>query len=162
MMTDFDADGDTDILHTCGDNADYPPVLKPYHGIRILDNDGQNHFSERLFLPLPGAYGAVTADFDGDDDTDLAAVSFFPDYLRQPDAGFVFFESKAGVFVPHTFPFGRKGRWLVLDTADWDGDGDPDLCLGSLAFENREMPALLDDWVREGLPFMLLENRSIR
>ena len=40
-LADFNGDGFEDILATDGDNGDYPPILKPYHGIRIYLNDGQ-------------------------------------------------------------------------------------------------------------------------
>ena len=35
-LADFNRDGHPDILYTAGDNADYWPILKPYHGIRNL------------------------------------------------------------------------------------------------------------------------------
>jgi hypothetical protein len=44
-LVDFNKDGYPDILYTCGDNADFSPVLKPYHGIYIYLNDGHNHFT---------------------------------------------------------------------------------------------------------------------
>src|SRR2546429_4879044 len=50
-MRDFNGDGKPDILYVNGDNFDYSRVLKPYHGIRILENDGHNDFTERYFSP---------------------------------------------------------------------------------------------------------------
>jgi hypothetical protein len=35
-LADFNKDGYPDIVYTCGDNADYSQVLKPYHGVYIL------------------------------------------------------------------------------------------------------------------------------
>ena len=53
-LTDINKDGYLDILATNRDNGDYPPILKPYHGIRIYVNDGQHQFKEQVFLPITG------------------------------------------------------------------------------------------------------------
>ena len=54
-MIDYDGDGDDDIVTVNGDNADESYVLKPYHGLRIYLNDGNNHFEEKYFYPFYGA-----------------------------------------------------------------------------------------------------------
>ena len=41
---DFNKDGLKDIIYTCGDNADYSMVLKPYHGVYIFLNEGESRF----------------------------------------------------------------------------------------------------------------------
>ena len=43
-LIDYDSDGDDDIITVNGDNADKSYVLKPYHGLRIHINDGNNNF----------------------------------------------------------------------------------------------------------------------
>src|SRR5947207_9640674 len=70
-MRDFNGDGKPDILYVNGDNFDYSRVLKPYHGIRILENDAHSDFAERYFFPVYGAAQAVVADFDKDGDLDI-------------------------------------------------------------------------------------------
>ncbi|HMJ63792.1 MAG TPA: VCBS repeat-containing protein, partial [Candidatus Binatia bacterium] len=75
-LVDFDKDGDLDLLTTNGDNGESFAPPKPYHGIRIYLNDGKNHFAERWFFPLHGAYGARAMDFDLDGDLDIAAISY--------------------------------------------------------------------------------------
>ncbi len=160
-LVDANADGHFDIIYTCGDNADFGPILKPYHGIRILLNDGQQHFSEAQFIPLAGAYDAFPADFDQDGDLDLAAISFFPDFVHQPEGGFVFLENLGDfTFSAKTFPEVEAGRWIVLDAGDPDGDGDLDLALGSLAFEVIPKGEWVDRWVDKGIPMVLLENKT--
>ncbi|WP_431214812.1 FG-GAP-like repeat-containing protein [Puia sp. P3] len=76
-LADFNGDGFADIVYTCGDNADFSPVLKPYHGVYIYLNDGHNSFRPWYFFPINGCYKAVARDFDGDGDLDLAAIAFF-------------------------------------------------------------------------------------
>lgn len=87
---DWNRDGHEDIIYTAGDNADYPPILKPYHGIRLFLNDGQNQLEEAFFYPLNGAYQAIPADYDQDGDLDIAAISFFPDFGGRPEDRFGF------------------------------------------------------------------------
>jgi hypothetical protein len=160
-LFDFNGDGHLDIVYTCGDNADFPPVSKPYHGIRIFQNDGRGNFTEALFLPLPGAYAAIPADFDLDGDLDIAAISFFPNFEKTPEAGFVFFENQGGMkFRALTFPQSHKGRWLVMDAGDWDADGDLDLVLGSMAFEVVPDGGEVKKWIKDGIPFVVLENKA--
>ncbi|MGB3777881.1 MAG: VCBS repeat-containing protein [Tunicatimonas sp.] len=159
MLYDTDGDGYEDLVYTAGDNADYPPVTKPYHGIRVFRNDGTNHFREAWFYPLPGAYGAIPADFDQDGDLDIAAISFFPDYAQSAQRGFVYLENQGDFrFKEYTFPEVTDGRWLVMDAGDVDQDGDVDIVLGSLSFEVVPPNGLLAQWVERGVPFVVLEN----
>lgn len=157
---DYNGDGHHDIIYTCGDNADFPPIWKPYHGIRIFQNDGDGHFEEVFFYPMQGAYAAIPADFDLDGDLDLAAISFFPDFEKTPEAAFVFLENRGGQdYYARTFPSVNRGRWIVMDAGDLDGDGDTDLVLGSLALEVvKDKNGRVDQWVKDGIPFVVLEN----
>lgn len=158
-LFDFNGDAYPDIIYTAGDNADYPPILKPYHGIRILENDGQNGFTERFFYPLHGAYAAIPQDFDGDGDLDIAAISFFPDFQQQPEASFVYLENQGDMQMQaQTFPQSTAGRWIIMDSGDLDGDGDEDLALGSLAFEVVPDGGEVQRWVAQGVPFVVLWN----
>ena len=50
-LIDMNNDGYLDILYCNGDNGDYPPILKDYHGIRVFENDGNNNFEQVYFLP---------------------------------------------------------------------------------------------------------------
>ncbi|MCB0521049.1 MAG: VCBS repeat-containing protein [Saprospiraceae bacterium] len=161
-LFDYNGDGHDDIIYTCGDNADFPPIAKPYHGIRIYQNDGNQHFEEVFFYHLQGAYGAIPADFDLDGDLDIAAISFFPDFENRPEAGFVFLENDGhNTFSARTFPAVGKGRWIVMDAGDLDADGDLDLVLGSLAFEVvPDKKGWIKQWARDGIPFVLLENKA--
>jgi hypothetical protein len=79
-ITDFNKDGHWDIVYTNGDNADYSIIPKPYHGVRIFLNNGENQFTESWFQPLFGCSLAIARDFDKDGDVDIATTSFFPDF----------------------------------------------------------------------------------
>ena len=158
-LFDFNGDQKLDIIYTAGDNADYPPVIKPYHGIYVYEQKANFVFEQTLFLPSPGAYRAIPADFDLDGDIDIASISFFPDYDQQAQE-FVFFENNNQQFIPKTINLQQMGRWIVMDIGDIDADGDLDLALASLSFEAPGHPNLIDQWIKNGIPFVLLENRS--
>jgi hypothetical protein len=156
-LDDFNHDGFPDILYTCGDNADYSIVLKPYHGVYIFLNDGQNHFTQKYFFPINGCYKAMARDFDGDGDLDIAAIAFFADYARQPEEGFVYLENKGNLeFQPFSLPGAKVGRWLTMDAGDVDGDGKIDIILGNFsatpAFTKPDL-----SW-KQGPPFIFLRN----
>jgi hypothetical protein len=156
-LDDFNNDGFPDILYTCGDNADYSPVLKPYHGIYIFLNDGNNRFNQKYFFPVNGCYKAIARDYDNDGDLDIAAISFFADYRHQPEEGFVYLENKGSYdFVPYSLPEAQTGRWLTMDAGDVDHDGKIDLLLGNFA----SGPSIIKstaDW-KNSPPFLLLKN----
>ena len=120
-LDDFNGDGYKDIIYTCGDNADYSVILKPYHGVYIYLNDGKNNFKQRYFYPINGCYKAIAKDFDGDGDLDIATIAFFADYVHQPEEGFIYFKnvSKQPIgqtdltFQPYSITAGKLGRWLL-------------------------------------------------
>jgi hypothetical protein len=156
-LADLNRDGYPDIVYTCGDNADFSMVLKPYHGVYIFLNDGRNHFRQSFFYPINGCYKAVARDFDGDGDLDLATIAFFADYKHQPEEGFVYLENQGnGEFVPYSIPGTEVGRWLTMDAADLDGDGRMDIVLGNFSFLAPVTKAGVD--FKKGPPFLVLRN----
>lgn len=157
-LIDFNSDGHPDILYTNGDNADYSQVLKPYHGVRIFLNDGKGKFSKKKFLPMHGASMAIAKDFDGDNDIDIAAISFFPDFYKSPASGFIYFENVNGTFEAHTILEAETGRWLTITSADIDNDHDEDLILGSLNFPTGAPPELADQWRKTNTSLLVLRN----
>ena len=159
-LHDLDGDSLPDLVYTNGDNADYQPILKPYHGLRLYRNQGDWTFALLAFIPLHGAYKAIPADFDQDGDLDLAAISFFPDYAQGAREGFVYLENEGDfAYTARTFAGVGQGRWLTIDVGDPDGDGDLDLALGSLTFEVPGDSTWVNGWVRGQLPYLLLENQ---
>ncbi|MDN3635524.1 VCBS repeat-containing protein [Neolewinella lacunae] len=164
-IADLNGDGHPDLVCTNGDNFDYPPFPKTYHGIRIYENDGAGNFSEAFFFHFDGAYNVEAADFDGDGDIDLAALAYFvPDHLR-PTHSFVYLEHTWSLLGNYAFrPAGfRKAdhlHFLTMDQGDVDQDGDSDLLIGNFA------TYLPDGVVPQGsavdtLPaFLILENQG--
>lgn len=156
-LDDFNGDGYPDILYTCGDNGDFSTVLKPYHGVYIFLNDGHNHFTQRWFFPINGCYKAVARDFDGDGDLDIATISYFADFKRQPEEGFVYLRNDGGFdFHPFTLPEGKLGRWIAMDVGDFDGDGRPDIMLGNCSVGPGFLQSATD--FKAGPPFLFLKN----
>ncbi|MEK7253495.1 MAG: VCBS repeat-containing protein [Bacteroidota bacterium] len=161
-LADMDADGDPDLVLSNGDNGDYSIVLKPWHGVRIFENDGNWNYSEKWFHPMNGVGKTITRDFDGDGDFDIAAISYFPDFGSNPQEGFVFFENKGSLkFEPFSMPEAKLGRWLVMDAGDFDGDGDEDLALGSCITGPRMgiPPELTWEWAEENVAVLVLLNK---
>jgi hypothetical protein len=135
-MHDFNRDGHLDIVYVNGDNFDYSAVLKPYHGIRILENDGRNRFRERFFFPVYGAARAEVADFDKDGDLDVLTTSNFADRQRHPERGIIFLENTGRyTFRPYAFTSAADNQWNLTATADLNGDGWLDAIVGAMDLE---------------------------
>jgi hypothetical protein len=160
-LADFNKDGFDDIVYVCGDNADKTPILKNYHGIYIFLNDGKSNFKQSYFYQLNGAYKAMVRDYDLDGDLDIAAISFFPDYLRYPEESFIYLKNKGNLkFDDYSFPQASKGRWVVMDAGDMDADGDIDLVLGSFVYflPQGDTTGLGKKWLTTGPSVIVLEN----
>jgi len=159
-LADFNKDGYPDIIATNGDNGDYPPILKAYHGIRIYLNDRKNNFSEAVFLPVNGIGKAIARDFDADGDIDIASIAFFPDYKNTPEESFIYWENKGGLsFKPYSFNESTTGRWITMDTGDIDGDGDIDIVLGNANFSVGAVPEkYIKKWHQSSPSILILKN----
>lgn len=131
-----DLDHDLDIVYTCGDNADLSIIQKPFHGLRIFENQGATKFSETYFYPINGASKVMANDFDQDGDLDFAIISFFPYGLKE---GFLYFENvKKYEYKVRSKANISTQKWLTMDIGDIDHDGDTDIILGAF---NRDLMA---------------------
>lgn len=162
-LHDFNGDGRVDIVYVNGDNFDYSRVLKPYHGIRILENDGKNNFHERFFFPVYGAARAEVADFDGDGNLDILTTSNFADSGKHPERGIMFFRNVGRYqFRPYAFTVAASNSWNLTATADVNKDGRLDIIVGamdlaSVAKLQQRFPGLAAEAAKD--PILFLENR---
>lgn len=159
-VVDFNRDGRLDFLVTNGDNGEYESPTKKYHGVWLYLAQPDGEYAEHFLFPLNGAYRVLARDFDGDGDLDLAVNSYFPDYVNSPRESFVLLLNEGNLkFSPSTFRECIAGRWLVMDAGDLDGDGDPDIVLGSYIHGPGAVPGfLLDTWTRQGASLQILRN----
>lgn len=161
-LFDYDDDGDKDIVTVHGDNADKSFVVKPYHGLRIHINQGNNIFEESFFFPFNGATRVVARDFDQDGDVDFGLLSTFPDYQYKKGASFVYLEnrdSRKFEFIPYSSAELNNGRWLLMDTGDMDDDGDEDIVLSAFSLSFTPVPPHLEKlWKEKDVDIMILEN----
>ena len=162
-LVDYNNDGYDDIITVNGDNADNTYVNKPYHGMRIHINNGQNQFEEKYFYPLYGATRFVANDFDKDGDIDLGIVASFPDYEESPEFSFVYLENIDAEnfnFKAYGLEEPSLGRWLLIDSGDVDNDGDLDIVLSSFTYYFTPVPEdLFKKWSASNIDVMVLENK---
>ena len=162
-LHDFNDDALMDVLVVNGDNVDSDPynTRKNYHGIRIYLNRGGLRFEEAYFYPMYGAFNARAADFDADGDLDIAAISFYPDYLSARPEAFTYLENQGAFeFVASTSEEALQGRWMTLDIGDIDADGDVDVVLGGsyLSVGLIGYPDILDELLETGESVLILKN----
>ncbi len=158
QLADFNRDGLPDILYTCGDNSDYSMILKPFHGIYIFMNEGNNKFKQSWFYPVNGCTKAIVADFDMDGNPDIAAIAFFADLKNNPSEKFICFQQDKPLhFIPHSLPIELYGRWICMNVNDYDHDGDPDIILGNYSKGFINQQNFEPDWDVH-IPFVVLEN----
>lgn len=161
--TDFNDDGHPDILYTSGDNADYSIIYKPYHGVYLYLNDGSNNFTEEWFYPINGAYRAISGDFNQNGRLDIAVTSFFADYARNPQEGFIFFENTGDLkFQPYHPQASSYGRWIAMDTGDFTGNGRDDIVLANFSRGPTKVLPQIEAILTQSPHLLVLENHSDR
>ena len=144
---DFDGDGDLDVLVTNGDSFD-DFLLKPYHGIQWLENEGRYPYTPHPVAPLAGAHRALAVDLDGDGDLDVVAAAMIAlarEGAERTLPSMVWLERVGPKeFTRHTLEVGMPTH-ASLDAADYDGDGDIDLVIGNLS-PQRPVPTWVEVW----------------
>ena len=162
-LVDYNGDGYDDIITVNGNNTDESYVSKPYHGMRIHLNDGQNNFKETFFYPLNGATRVIAKDFDQDGDLDFTLLATFPDYENHPEYNFVYLENENSdnyTFRQQHLADTKMARWFLMDSADIDGDGDQDIVLSALTYSFTPVPKELEEaWSESYTDLLILENK---
>ncbi|MGB5498447.1 MAG: VCBS repeat-containing protein [Maribacter sp.] len=164
-LIDFDHDGDDDIITVHGDNADKTYTPKPYHGMRLHINNGNNQFKEEYFYPMNGATRVISRDFDQDGDFDFGLLSTFPNYANAKESSFIYLENKNTtdfIFEDYTFKESNFARWLLMAAGDVDNDGDEDIVLSSFSYVFTPVPDEQSNfWKEKSTDLMILENKLI-
>lgn len=141
QMVDLNGDGRLDVLLSNGDSLDPPLLLKPYHGIRWLENRGAFPFIEHDLGAMPGVMRALAADVDGDGDRDIVAVSFLSPKAeptaaaRKLDSIRLLEQTAPGKFERRTIETGRHEHMTCV-LGDWTGDGRVRLITGTFRMPN--------------------------
>jgi FG-GAP-like repeat len=147
QLVDFDGDGDLDVLVTNGDSFD-DFLLKPYHGIQWLENEGRYPYTAHPLASLAGTHRAVAVDLDADGDLDVVAATMIAlarEGVERTLPSVVWLERIGPKeFKRHTLEVGTPSH-ASLDAADYDGDGDIDLVIGNLS-PQRPVPTWVEVW----------------
>ena len=135
QLVDLDGDGRLDVLLTNGDVLDPPPLLKPYHGIHWLRNEGRYPFTDHPLAAMYGVHRAVAADLRGVGRKDVVAVSFLPAHdfpkakEQQLDSVVLLEQTVPGKFRRYALERGLCDHVTCVLGA-WDGDGRIHLATG--------------------------------
>ncbi|MCA9140982.1 MAG: VCBS repeat-containing protein [Planctomycetales bacterium] len=155
QLVDLDQDGDQDILYTNGDTFD-SDLLKPYHGVQWLENQGALQFQSHRLLDCYGAYRADAQDVDHDGDLDVMIVMALPvrvvdpERLRRTESIVCLVNDGDQHFSKRVIERGNCYH-TTCDFADFDGDGDRDMVVGRLnVYEGEQKMPMIDVWVHQG------------
>ncbi len=154
QLVDMNGDGKLDVLYTNGDTLDPPYLLKPYHGISWLENQGRFPFVPHRVTQMYGAMRAVAADVTGRGKKDIVAVSFLPgerfprrDEL-QLDAVVLLEQTGPDEYVRHSLETGACDHFTCA-VGDLRGDGTLQLVTGSFSLaEGRKTGPAVSIWDR--------------
>jgi hypothetical protein len=133
FISDFDKDGDDDILYTNGDAFDYiPPQGRPWHGVQWLENKGGLKFEFHRICNFTGAYNARPVDIDFDGDLDLFCVSAFNLWDKPESYSFIWLENTGNMqFIKHEIT-SNPTHIITLELGDFNKDGLVDMVTGDM------------------------------
>jgi hypothetical protein len=142
QIVDLNKDGRLDVLLTNGDSLDPPVLLKPFHGVRWLENRGGFPFTEHFLGAMPGVMRALAADVDGDGDRDIVAVSYLSSTtfseaaIGKLDSIVLFEQTLPGSFEWHAIETGRHEH-MTCTLGDWKGDDKMRLITGTFGMPDE-------------------------
>ena len=139
QLVDLNGDKKLDVLYTNGDILDPPYILKPYHGVQWLENQGRFPFIHHPLTAMYGVMRAIAADFRGVGRPDVVAVSCLPPELypqrakRNLDAMIFLEQTAPGRFVRHSLEKVACDHFTCA-AGDLDGAGRAYLVTGNFAW----------------------------
>ena len=151
-MSDFDQDGDQDIIYTNGDAFDYiPPQGRPWHGVQWLENMGNLKFEYRRICNFTGAVNARPVDIDKDGDLDLFVVSAFNLWAKPESQSFIWLENTGKMeFIKHEIAKSPT-HLLSLGVGDFNNDGLMDMVTGGMhTYPPFDRMSRVDIWMNNG------------
>lgn len=151
-ISDFDKDGDDDILYTNGDAFDYiPPQGRPWHGVQWLENKGNLNFEFHRLCNFTGAYNARPSDIDNDGDNDLFSVSGFNLWDRPESQSFIWLENSGNMqFIRHDIT-STPTHLLTLELGDFNNDGLMDMVTGGMhTYPPYDRMSRITLWINNG------------
>ena len=148
QLVDLDGDGKVDILYTNGDILDRPHLMKPYHGVRWLRNEGKYPYTHHLITPLYGVHSAVAADLKGEGKLDIIAVAFLPEFAFpnrkdiEADSVLLLEQTSPGKFQRHTIQKSQCDH-VTCCAADLYGTGKKDVIVGNFGTSGNSSPVTI-------------------
>lgn len=132
-LSDINHDGLLDILYTNGDSFD-SFTLKPFHGVRWLENRGNLSFRPHEIGLLPGTHRSVAKDINSDGKCEVIAGTFIPARLlvdggKNAESLVLWSQTEELSFEKHVLDANDCVN-ATLCIADVDRDGFNDLIVG--------------------------------
>ena len=129
---DFDSDGDLDAVVAVVGGVVQGQIL-------VLENNGEQKFTEYEMMSISGAISVPVRDFNGDGDLDFAAVVSNQDqqiWLFENDGNGFNHNRRHLTFSSTNFDLGLSA--MIAEDLDQDGDQDLVFTKGGSKFDNRE------------------------
>jgi hypothetical protein len=152
QLVDLNGDGKLDVLYSNGDTLDPPYLLRPYHGVQWLENQGRFPFQHHPLTSMYGVARAAAADFTGKGNKDIVAVSFLAEELfpqrkeLQLDSIILLEQTAPGEYVRHSLETAACDH-MTFAAGDIYNDGCVHLLTGSFSLlEKTPIPQAVTIW----------------